>query len=84
MPNQVMGSAHRIAAAVAATERVQEEVLKTFNALNGFCSEVNAFGVFCEPVRQRACLAAAREAIERAEKIMRDTAWPAPENYDAV
>jgi hypothetical protein len=76
-----MGSAHMIAAAVTATERVQEEVLKTFNALTGFCSEVNGFGVFSEPLRQRACLAAAREAIERAEKIMQETAWPASEDY---
>ena len=39
-----MRSAHMIAAAVTATERVQEEVLKTFNALNGFCSGVMASG----------------------------------------
>jgi hypothetical protein len=78
-----MRSAHMIAAAVTATERVQAEVLKTFNALTGFCSGVNAFGVFSEPLRQRACLAAAREAIERAEKIMQNTKWPAPEDYDA-
>jgi hypothetical protein len=37
--------------------------------------------VFSEPLRQRACLAVAREAIERAEKIMQETAWPAPEDY---
>ena len=76
-----MGSAYMIAAAVTATERVQAEVLKTFDALNGFCSGVNAFGVFSDPCHQRASLAAAREAIERAEKIMQETAWPAPEDY---
>jgi hypothetical protein len=31
-----------------------------------------------------AALAAAREAIERAEKVMQETAWPAPEDYDHV
>jgi hypothetical protein len=41
----------------------------------------DVFGVYSEPLRQRACLAAAREAIERAEKIMQETAWPAPEDY---
>jgi hypothetical protein len=76
-----MGSAHMIAAAVTATERVQEEVLKTLNALIGFCSEVNAFGVFSEPLCQRTRLAAAREAIERAEQILQETAWPEPEDY---
>jgi hypothetical protein len=79
-----MGSAQKIAAAVTATERVQEEVLKTFNALTGFCREVNAFGVFSAPLRQRACLAAAREAIARAEQILQETSWPAPEDYDAA
>jgi hypothetical protein len=79
-----MGSAHMIAAAVTATERVQEEVLKTFNALTGFCSEVNAFGVFSKPLHQRACLTAAREALERAEKIIADAQWPTAEDYDAV
>jgi hypothetical protein len=49
-----MGSAYLIAAAATATERVQEEVLKTFDALNGFCSGVNPLGVFSDPCRQRA------------------------------
>jgi hypothetical protein len=41
-----------------------------------------AFGVFSEPLRQRAALALAREAIERAEKIMQETTWPVPEDYN--
>jgi hypothetical protein len=69
---------------VTATERVQEEVLETLNALTGFASHINAFGVFSDYVRLRAALAAAREAVERAEQIMRETAWPAPHDYDAV
>jgi hypothetical protein len=76
-----MESAQKIAAAVTATERVQEEVLETLNALTGFASHINAFGVFSDCVHLHAQLAVARAAIERAEKIMRNTAWPAPEDY---
>lgn len=79
-----MRSAQKITAAVTATERVQEEVLETLNALTGFASHLNAFGVFSDCVRLRAGLAAARAAINRAEQIMQDTAWPAPHDYDAV
>jgi hypothetical protein len=42
---------------------------------------VNGFGIYSDVYRQRAALAAAREAIERAEKIMQETAWPVPEDY---
>ena len=78
-----MGSAQKIAAAATATEQVQEEVLKAFNALTGFASHINAYGVFTDCFHPRAALAAAREAIERAEQIMQETAWPAPEEYAA-
>ena len=43
-----MGSAQKIAAAATATEQVQEEVLKAFNALTGFASHINAYGVFTD------------------------------------
>ncbi|WP_046867822.1 hypothetical protein [Microvirga massiliensis] len=76
-----MGSPQKIAAAVTATEQVQEEVLKAFNALTGFASHINACGVFTDCFHPRVALAAAREAIERAEQIMCDTAWPVPEDY---
>jgi hypothetical protein len=76
-----MGSAQKIAAAVTATERVQEEVLEALNALTDFASHINAFGVFSDCVHLRAALAAARAAIEHAEQIMQDTAWPASEDY---
>jgi hypothetical protein len=42
---------------------------------------VNGFGIYSDVYRQRAALAAAREAIERAEKITQETAWPVPEDY---
>jgi hypothetical protein len=79
-----MGSAQKIAAAVIATERVQEEVLEALNALTGFVNHLNAFGVFSDCVHSRAGLAAARAAINRAEQIMQDTAWPVPEDYDVA
>jgi hypothetical protein len=41
-------------------------------------------GVYTDPSSQRAGLQAAREAIERAAKIMAKTTWPEPRDYDAL
>jgi hypothetical protein len=77
-----MKSARKIVAAGIATDRVQAEVRKALEALSGFSSHMNAFGVFTDALHQRSALAVAREAIERAEKIMQQTAWPVPEDYE--
>jgi hypothetical protein len=67
-----------------ATNRVLSEIDTAVGALTDLRSDVNSLGIFTHPLDQQATLAAAREAIERAEKIMRETAWPTQENYDGV
>ncbi|MFL5130765.1 MAG: hypothetical protein ACJ8DD_11530 [Microvirga sp.] len=44
----------------------------------------NALGVYAHPYALRAHLAEAREAIGRAEEIVRNAQWPTDEDYDAV
>jgi hypothetical protein len=51
------------------------------------CSSVpdrNARGVYAHPYALGAHLAEAREAIARAEEVVRNTQWPTDEDYDAV
>jgi hypothetical protein len=74
----------KINAAATATDRVGEAIVKAIDVLGSGGSHVTVLGIYSDPYRQRAALAAAREAIERAEKIMQETQWPAPEDYDAV
>jgi hypothetical protein len=42
------------------------------------------FGVYAHPYALGAHLAAARQAIGRAEEIVRTTQWPRDEDYDAA
>jgi hypothetical protein len=80
-----MEPAHaRIAAAQRATDQVSDEIITALDALGSGGSKVNALGIFTDPQRQRAALATARAAIERAERILEETAWPTAEDSDAA
>jgi hypothetical protein len=78
-------STTKITAAATATDQVEAEITKALEDLNPFDGRiVNGFGIYADVYRQRAALAAAREAIERAERIMQKTVWPTDEDYDAA
>jgi hypothetical protein len=78
-----MGSTETIQAAAKATA-------ETDAALDWACAMLeryrdrNARGVYAHPYALGAHLAEAREAIARAEGIIRNTQWPTDEDYDAV
>jgi hypothetical protein len=75
----------KIVAAGDATDRVQEEIWKAMDVLERCEStSMTVQGVYTDPSNQRAGLQAAREAIERAEKIMSETQWPTDKDYDAL
>jgi hypothetical protein len=71
----------KIRAAATATDRVGDEIVKAIEILGSGGSKVNAFGIYADPLRLRAALAAAHEVIERAERIMEETDWPTPDDY---
>jgi hypothetical protein len=80
-----MTSAEKIRLSGTATDRVQAEVWKALAALEHFDGSImNVRGVYSDVHSERAALAAAREAIERAEKIMAEIRWPTDTDYDAV
>jgi hypothetical protein len=80
-----MESELKLRAASLVTDRVRVEVMTPTGELQRIGQSINAFGVFQDLASPRAVLATAREALERAEKILADAQqWPTPEDYDAV
>jgi hypothetical protein len=76
-----MRSSEKTRLAGMATNCVLSEIDTAVGALKDRRSRVNSLGIFTHPSNQRAELAAAREAIDRAERIMEETDWPSPEDY---
>ena len=75
----------KLRAASLVTDRVRIEVMTAIEEFQRIGQSINAFRVFQELAGPSVVLTAAREAIERAEKILADTRqWPTDEDYDAV
>jgi hypothetical protein len=80
-----MESELKVRAASLVTDRGRVEVMSATEELQRISQSIHAFGVFQDLACPRAALATAREAIERAEKILADAQqWPTPEDYNAA
>jgi hypothetical protein len=65
-----MVSELKLRAASLVTDRVRVEIMTAMEELQKIGRHINDFGIFQEAAAPCAALAAAREAIVRAEKIM--------------
>lgn len=77
---------HKIRAAEATTDVVQEAVGKALTVLNhGFNGRIlNGWGIYTDPSQRRRDLMAARELIEGAIACMATTNWPTRSDYEAA
>ena len=78
----IMESQARIRAAAKATDEVDAALDRVCAMLEHY-RDRNALRVYAHPYALRAHLAEAREAIARAEEIVRQTPWPTDKDYDS-
>jgi hypothetical protein len=78
-----MGSQEWIRAAAKATDEVDAAINQACAMLEHYRGR-NARGVYAHPYALCAHLAEAREAIARAEGMVRNTQWPTDEDNDAI
>jgi hypothetical protein len=76
-----MGSAETIQAAAKATDETDAAIDRVCAMLEHY-RDRNALRVYAHPYALRAHLAEAREAIARAEEIVRKARWPTDEDYN--
>jgi hypothetical protein len=79
----LMESQQRIRAAAKATDETDAAIDRVCAMLEHY-RDRNALRVYAHPHALRAHLAEAREAIARAEEIVRKAQWPTDEDYDAA
>jgi hypothetical protein len=79
----LMESQQRIRAAAKATAATDAAIDRVCAMLEHY-RDRNALGVYAHPYALRTHLAEAREAIARAEEIVRKAPWPTDEDYDAA
>jgi hypothetical protein len=76
-----MGSQERVRAAAKATDEVDAALDRACAMLEHY-RDRDALGVYAHPYALHAHLAAARQAITRAEEIIYTTQWPTDEDDD--
>jgi hypothetical protein len=76
-----MGSAETIQAAAKATDETDAAIDRVCAMLEHY-RDRNALRVYAHPHTLRAHLAEAREAIARAEEIVRKARWPTDADYN--
>jgi hypothetical protein len=79
----LLESQQRIRSAAHATDETDAAIDRVCAMLEHY-RDRNTLGVYAHPHALRAHLAEAREAIGRAEEIVRKTQWPTDEDYDAA